>query len=108
MIPKKDLVILAVIESTVMFSAIIRLTLGGSGFDLSRQPQLIWFVGVMVLSAAGLAHYVVRASALQPRIKAGENVEDDRKQLFTISIAVLAAAALLSLAGPQALERLLG
>jgi len=106
MVPKKSLVILAVIEGIVIASAALRV--GLTGVDLSATPHLIWFIGTITLAAAGLAQFVVRAAALQPRIKAGEPVEEDRKQIFTVSIALLVAAALLSLAGPDAVQKLLG
>ena len=109
MIPQKHLLILALLEGAVMFSAVLRVMLPElGGIDFSRPPQLAWFVGTMLIAASSLSHYVLRAAALRSRIQAGENVEEDRRQLLLISIALLVAAALLSLAGPQAVERLLG
>ncbi|MDP1822818.1 MAG: hypothetical protein Q8L48_06240 [Archangium sp.] len=108
MIPQRHLLILAVLEGVVMFSAIIRIAIPGLGIDFSRQPQLIWFLATMFLSASALSQYVVRAGRLGPRLKAGEQVEEERKQILVISLAILAAAGLLSLAGPQAFEQLLG
>lgn len=55
-----------------------------------------------------MAHFVVRSAGLSRRTQAGERLEDEQKQVFTVSIAGVVAAALLSLAGPQAIERLLG
>ncbi len=106
MVPKKNLVILAVIEGLVMASAGLRVAL--FGVDLEKPAQLGWFLGTVMLAGASLAHYVVRIGALQPRIRAGDAVEDEQKQIFTVSIAILVAAALLSLAGPEAVQRLLG
>lgn len=106
MVPKKSLVILATLEGLVMASAVLRVAL--TRVDLTSPPRMIWFAVTLFLAAAALAHFVVRSAALGPRIKAGEAVEEDQKQLFTISLALLVAAALLSLAGPDAVQRLLG
>jgi hypothetical protein len=108
MLPQKHLVVLSVLEGLVMFSAIIRVAIPGMGIDFSSQPQLIWFVATLFLSASSVAHYVVRASALGPRIKAGEQVEEDQKQILSISLALLGLAFLLSLAGPGAFQQLFG
>lgn len=109
MIPQRHLVILALLEGAVMFSAVLRMVIPElGGVDFSRPPQLAWFVGTLLIAAGSMSHYVLRAASLRQKILAGENVDEDRRQLLTISIAVLIAAALLSLAGPQAAERLLG
>jgi hypothetical protein len=108
MIPHRHLVILGALEGLVMFSAIIRIAIPGLSIDFSRQPQLIWFLATMFISASALSQYVVRVGRLAPRIKAGDQVDDERRQILTISLAILAAAGLLSLAGPQAFEQLLG
>ena len=106
MVPPRSLLILAAIEGLVIASAVIRVAL--TGVDLSTTPRLIWLGGTVMLAAAALAQFVVRSAGLQARIKAGVAVEEERKQYFTISMALLVGAALLSLAGPEAVQRLLG
>lgn len=108
MIPQRHLIILGVLEGLVMFSAIIRIAIPGLGIDFGRQPQLFWFLATMFLAASALSQYVLRSARLAPRVQAGEPVDDERKQMLTVSLAILAAAGLLSLAGPQAFEQLFG
>ena len=108
LLPKKHLIILSILEGAVSFSAIIRIAIPGMGIDFSSQPQLIWFVAIMFLSAAAVAQYVVRATALASKIKAGEPVEEDQRQILSISLALLGLAFLLSLWGPGAFQPLFG
>ncbi len=107
MIPKNNLLILGSLEGLVMFSAIIRIAFPGS-LDLARTAHVGWLMATLLISAAGLAHYVVRSARLGVKIAAGEAQEDDRKQVFILSVAIEVAAGLLSAAGPHAVERLLG
>ena len=90
-----------------MVSAVLR-TLMPGGLDFSHQPTLFWFVAVMVIGGSSITHFVLRNSMLAPRVKAGENVDDDRKQIFVISIAIVIGAGMLSAAGPNAFVKLLG
>jgi hypothetical protein len=108
MLPKRNLVILAVLEGLVMFSAIVRMVIPGLGIDFGKQPHLIWFVLTMMLSGSAVAHYVIRSMPLQARLRAEEPVEDDLKQILGLSLALVGLAAMVSLAGPQLFERLLG
>ena len=105
MINTKQLVVLAALEGLVMMSAVLRTVMPG-GLDFSDQPTLIWFVAVMMVAGASITHFVLRNSMLAPRVKAGENVDDDRKQIFIISIAIVIGAGLLSAAGPSSFEKL--
>lgn len=107
-LPKKHLIVLSILESAVVFSALIRIAIPGMGIDFSSQPQLIWFVATMFLSAASVAQYVVRAAALAPKLKAGEPVDEDQKQILSISLALLGLAFLLSLSGPGVFQLLFG
>jgi hypothetical protein len=105
----RNLVTLAVLEGFVIMSAVMRFAFPElGGVDLSRPPQLAWFVGVTVLAGAAVAHFVVRSARLGARVKAGENVDDDVKQVMALSVAILGFAGLISLAGPQTFERFLG
>lgn len=105
----RNILTLAVLEGLVLMSAVMRFVFPElGGLDLSRPPQLIWFVGVIMLAGASVALYVVRAMPVLQRQRLGERVEDDFKQLLGISVSVLALAGLLSLLGPQTFERLLG
>ncbi|MFZ5445923.1 MAG: hypothetical protein ACOZQL_38375 [Myxococcota bacterium] len=105
-LPPKNLVFLGVAEGLVMLSAVLRLVIGG--LDLGRPPQLVWFVAVVMLAGAGIAQYVVRATLLLPRLRAGERIDDELRQLLAMSLAIIGLAGLLSLVGPQPFERLMG
>lgn len=107
MINNKHLVILAVLEGLVMASTVLRIVLPG-GLDFENPPTLAWFVTTLIVAASSITHFVLRTSMLGPRVKAGENVEDDRKQIFIISIAIVIGAAMLSAAGPAVFMKLMG
>ncbi len=104
----RHLLTLAALEGLVMASAVIRVAIPGLGIDFEDQRQIIWLALTLFIAASSVAHFVVRTARLGPKVAAGEPVEDDRKQILTVSLAILAAAGLLSLAGPQAFARLLG
>lgn len=107
-LPPKNLIILALVEGAVVMSAVLRMVIPGLGLDLERPPQLAWFVVVVVLAGAGIAQYVVRSSLLLPRARAGERIDDELRQIMAMSLAIIGLAGLVSLAGPQPFERLLG
>lgn len=106
-LPPKNLVVLGLAEGVVMISAVIRFAFPGL-LDLARPPHLAWFVGTVMLAGAGIAQYVLRSSLLMPRVRAGEKVEDDLRQIMAVSLAIIGLAGLISLAGPQLVERLIG
>lgn len=106
MINSKHLMILAGLEGLVMASAVLRIVLPG-GLDFAHPPTLAWFVATMILAASSITHFVLRSSMLGARMKAGENVEEDRKQIMTISVAIVVGAAMLSLAGPSLFAELM-
>lgn len=107
-LPAKNLVLLGLTEGVVMMSAVIRFVIPGLGVDLARPPHLAWFVGTVMLAGAGIAQYVVRSSLLLPRLRAGEKVDDELRQVMAVSLAIIGLAGLISLAGPQLIERLMG
>lgn len=107
MLPKRHLIILGVLEGVVMFSAVGRMAIPGLGLDLTQKPQLIWLVATLLLSASGASHYALRATPLMARLK-GEQLESELKPILALSLAMVGLAGLLSLAGPQAFERLFG
>ncbi len=107
MIQSKQLVVVAALEGVVMASAVLRTVFPG-GLDFSNQATLFWFVAVMLIRGSSITHFVLRNSMLAPRVRAGENVDDDRKQIFIISIAIVIGAGMLSAAGPHAFEKLMG
>ena len=104
----KHLIIVAVLESLVISSAVLRFALPGAGVDLSAPPQLAWFIVTLVLSSTAVSHFVVRSSLLSKKIKEGENVNDERGHILSVSIAIVAGAGLLSLAGPSSFVQLFG
>lgn len=106
MINKNQLVILAMLEGLVMFSAVGRIAIPGLGLDLANRAHLIWLVVTLMLAGGSVAHFVVRNAALKAR-EPGQSVEEDRKQIFIVSLAILAGAAMLSVAGPHSVARLL-
>lgn len=101
----RNIVVLAVLEGVVMMGAIFRMMLSEAGIDLSKQPTLIWFVGVMLLAGLGVSQYVVRSSLLAPRIRAGDRVDDELKQVLGVSVAIIALAGLFVAAGPGLVAR---
>ncbi|MDP2272908.1 MAG: hypothetical protein Q8N23_26990 [Archangium sp.] len=105
---KRHLLTLAALEGLVMASAVLRLAIPGLGIDFADQRQIIWLVLTLFIAASSVAYFVMRTARLGPKVAAGEQVEDERKQILTVSLAILAAAGLLSLAGPQAFARLVG
>lgn len=108
MIPTRHLLLLAVLEGLVIFSAVIRLAIPGLGIDFSQPPQLAWFIAVVLIAGGAVAQYVIRASVLMPRIRAGDPVEGELKQVLGVSIAMVGLAALVSVAGPSLFQRLAG
>ena len=104
----KHLVVLAVAEGLVMTSAVLRLTLFPGQVDLERPAHLAWFAGTLVLAAAGLALFVVRATTARARAQPGEDVSDAVRQALLYSLTVIVAAGLLSAVGPGIVARLLG
>ena len=98
---------IAALEGLVMFSAAIRVAFP-PGLDLGDKPTLAWFVATMLLAASAVTHFVLRNARLAPRVKAGEDVEEDRKQIAVISLAIVVAAGLLSAAGPAMFKELMG
>lgn len=105
----RNIVTLAVLEGMVLMSASMRFAFPElGGVDLSRTAHLVWFAGVVLLAGGAVALYVVRAATLAPRIRAGEKVDEELKQLLAMSVALLGFSGLVSFAGPQLFERFLG
>jgi len=105
----RNIVTLAVLEGLVLMSASMRFAFPElGGVDLSRPAHLAWFAGVVVLAGGAVALYVIRSAALAPRLRAGEKLDDEMKQLLAMSVAVLGLSGLVSLAGPHLVERLFG
>lgn len=104
----RHFLMLATLEGLVMASAVIRLAIPGLGIDLGDQRQILWLALTLSIAGASVAHFVLRTARLRAKTAAGEQVEEDHKQILAVSLAILAAAGLLSLAGPQAFARLLG
>lgn len=104
----RHIVILGMLEGLVICSAVLRMVIPSLGLDLSKQPHLIWFIATMLVAGAAVSHYVLRAALLMPRVRAGEQVDDELKQILGISVSLVGLAALVSLAGPALFERFLG
>lgn len=104
----RHLLTLAALEGLVMASAVIRVAIPGLGIDLSFQRQVLWLAVTLFIAATSIVHFIVRNARLGVRAAAGEQVDDDRRHILTVSLAILAGAGLLSLAGPGAFARLLG
>ncbi len=104
----RHLVVLAVAEGLVVSSVVLRLTLFPGQVDLEQPLHLGWFVGTMVLAAAGLALFVVRATSAGATAQPGEDTSDRARQALVFSLTLIVAAGLVSAVGPGALARLLG
>lgn len=104
----RNIVVLAVLEGLVMTGAISRLMLSDGGLDLSRPGVLPWFIGVVMVAGLGVSQYVLRSAMLMPRVRAGERVDDELKQVLGVSVALIALAGLVVLAGPGAVAGFLG
>jgi predicted histidine transporter YuiF (NhaC family) len=105
--PVRHLLTLAVAEGLVIASAVLRLALFPAQVQLDRHVHLAWLVGTILLASSGLSAFVVRSTALNRQEKDGADVTDDRKQVLSFSLAIIGLAALVSLIGPGAFERLL-
>ena len=106
-IQTRNIVVLGVLEGLVIIGAMLRLMFSSGGFDLSKQPTLIWFGGVMVVAGMSVSQYVMRSAMLMPRIRAGDRVDDELKQILGVSVAIIALAGLLAGAGPDLVAQVL-
>lgn len=104
---KTHFITVAMLEGLVMTSAIMRIVLPG-GLDFEHPPTLVWFVATIVLAASSITFFTIRNAALTRREQAGEKLEDERKQMFIVSIAIVIAAVMLSAAGPMSFAKLMG
>lgn len=105
-IDPRQLVVLAVLEGLIAAVVVVRgVVLGGA--DLERPLHLAWLVGTLVLAASAIALFVVRSAAAAREAGPGGPLPEPQA-LLGPSLAVLGLAGLLALAGPGALERLLG
>lgn len=98
----KHLIILAVGEMLVLSSLLARVALGAVRFE--EPLHLAWFVGTALVSSAGVAIGVIRATlAKQRQQKEGGATEAGMGQPLAIGLTLIGLAALVSLAGPPAL-----
>lgn len=104
----RNILVLAVLEGLVMTGAIVRLVLSETGLDLAQPGVLPWFIGVVVVAGLGVTQYVLRSAMLMPRIRAGERVDDELKQVLGVSVAIIVLAGLVVLAGPGVIAGFLG
>lgn len=104
----RNILVLAVLEGLVLTGAVLRLVLSDGGPDFSQRGTLAWFVAVVLVAGLGVTQYVLRSAMLAPRLKAGERVDDELKQILGVSVALIALAGLVVLAGPGAVAAFLG
>jgi hypothetical protein len=100
MLNKRNLVVLAIAEGSVIASAALRTQVPSMGVDLSKPLHLAWLVATCAIAAMGLGLFVVLSTM--------RKTPDEQNQTLGIALAIVGLGGLLSIAGPGLLEQLVG
>ncbi|MEW5740247.1 MAG: hypothetical protein AB1938_15045 [Myxococcota bacterium] len=105
--PPAHLVAVGMLEGVVLMIAVGRGVAVPGSVDFSKPAHLAWFVLTVVLAGLAPASFVLRSLAVRRREVEGQAEEGERRQVLVLSLALLAPALAVAIAGPRMMELLL-